>query len=114
MSPSLYKGFSTKCVHVGAACSLPQWLLVFFASVTLWFHSLAEGIRIPLAQLGFRAKAGNGRDGGMTRVSVRRGGSGSGRVSSRLSHGRRTDIYRCESDVCACAGVHVTLGTCAC
>ena len=54
-----YNEFGAEYIHVGAVCNLPQWFLVLFASLTLWSHSLAVGVRISRAQLGFRAKAGN-------------------------------------------------------
>ena len=70
--PPLYEGFSTKCIHVGAACNLPQWFLVLFASLTLWSHSFATGVGISRVQSGLRAKAGNGCDDFMRRISASR------------------------------------------
>ena len=101
MSPSLYDGFSTKCIHVGAACSLPQWFLVLLASLTLWFHSLAVGVRISRAQSGFRAKAGNGRDGVIGRIGASCGNTGLCLASSRVSHGKALNILLMSSSTVA-------------
>ena len=111
MSPPLYEGFSTRYIHVGAACSLPQWFLVLFASLTLWFHSLAVGVCISRAQLGFRAKDGNGRDGVIGRIGASCGNSGPCLASSRMSHGKRTQQLLMSSSTVAQLHLALAVGS---
>ena len=68
-----YNEFGAEYIHVGAVCNLPQWFLVLFASLMLWSLFVSTGVGLSRVQSGLRAKAGNGCDGVMRRISASRG-----------------------------------------